>query len=146
MVRAGRIGEVAQYCEADVANTYRLWLVYELFRGAITTEQLTFSEAQRAEFIRTRKADNPHLSATLGRATETGFITPCLRSMAIAKGKLILAGDSRERSTFGGQKAASTLAASHVQSIAPLLAQGEGLRGSDKGTAHVRSDPRHPGS
>jgi predicted PolB exonuclease-like 3'-5' exonuclease len=39
MVRAGRINEVAQYCEADVLNTYRLWLVYELFRGTITTEQ-----------------------------------------------------------------------------------------------------------
>jgi hypothetical protein len=43
MVRAGLISEVAQYCEADVVNTYRLWLVYELFRGAITTEQLAFS-------------------------------------------------------------------------------------------------------
>jgi predicted PolB exonuclease-like 3'-5' exonuclease len=43
MIRAGRIGEVAQYCEADVVNTYRLWLVYELFRGNITAKQLAFS-------------------------------------------------------------------------------------------------------
>jgi predicted PolB exonuclease-like 3'-5' exonuclease len=69
MVRAGRIDEVAHYCEADVVNTYRLWLVYELFGGAITAEQLAFSEAQAAEFIRTRKADNP-LAATLSRDTE----------------------------------------------------------------------------
>jgi predicted PolB exonuclease-like 3'-5' exonuclease len=63
MVAAGRITEVAQYCESDVLNTYRLWLVYELFRGAITADQLAFSEAQAADFVRTRKPDNPHLAA-----------------------------------------------------------------------------------
>jgi 3'-5' exonuclease len=68
MVEAGRIAEVAQYCESDVLNTYRLWLVYELFRGAVTPEQLDFSEAQAAEFIRTRKSDNPHLAASMDTA------------------------------------------------------------------------------
>ena len=29
--------EVARYCESDVLNTYRVWLVYELFRGSIRT-------------------------------------------------------------------------------------------------------------
>jgi hypothetical protein len=110
MVRAGRISQVAQYCEADVVNTYRLWLVYDLFRGALTAEQLAFSEAEAAEFIRTRKADNPHLSATV---TYTGrrSLVLCLRSMSIAEATLMLAGDSRQRSSFGGQKAASTLLA-----------------------------------
>jgi len=32
MVLAGQIEEVAHYCESDVLNTYRVWLVYELFR------------------------------------------------------------------------------------------------------------------
>jgi len=59
MVQAGRIAEVAQYCESDVLNTYRLWLVYELFRGAITAEQLAFSETQAADFVRNRKSDTP---------------------------------------------------------------------------------------
>ena len=68
MVQAGRIAEVAQYCESDVLNTYRLWLVYELFRGGITSEQLHFSEAQAAEFVRSRKSDNPHLAASVGSA------------------------------------------------------------------------------
>jgi 3'-5' exonuclease len=36
MVLAGQIEEVARYCESDVLNTYRVWLVYELFRGSIT--------------------------------------------------------------------------------------------------------------
>ena len=66
MVRAGRIQEVAQYCESDVLNTYRLWLTYELFRGTITAEQLAFSEAQAREFIRTRKSENPHLRGAVG--------------------------------------------------------------------------------
>ncbi len=44
MVQAGQIAEVARYCESDVLNTYRVWLVYELFRGAITEQQLNWSE------------------------------------------------------------------------------------------------------
>jgi predicted PolB exonuclease-like 3'-5' exonuclease len=65
MVAAGRIDEVSQYCESDVLNTYRLWQVYELFRGNVIAEQLAFSEAQASEFVRTRKADNPHLAASM---------------------------------------------------------------------------------
>ena len=29
----GRIKMIADYCETDVVNTYRVWLRYELFRG-----------------------------------------------------------------------------------------------------------------
>jgi hypothetical protein len=39
MVLAGQIEEVARYCESDVLNTYRAWLVYELFRGSITAKE-----------------------------------------------------------------------------------------------------------
>lgn len=42
--RAGRIQEIAAYCVSDVVNTYRLWLRYELFRGALTEEQFEASE------------------------------------------------------------------------------------------------------
>jgi len=38
MVLAGQIEEVALYCESDVLNTYRVWLIYELFRGSITAK------------------------------------------------------------------------------------------------------------
>jgi 3'-5' exonuclease len=31
--REGRIREIAEYCESDVVNTYRVWLRHELFRG-----------------------------------------------------------------------------------------------------------------
>ena len=68
MVRACQIEEVARYCETDVFNTFRVWLVYELFRGAITGEQLAWSEAQILEFVANRKAANPHLCAAVGIA------------------------------------------------------------------------------
>src|SRR5262249_38406113 len=64
MVRAGRIKEVAQYCETDVLNTYRLWLIYELFRGTITPDQLAFSEVQARQFVSGRT--NPHLLLSVG--------------------------------------------------------------------------------
>src|SRR5690348_18320579 len=44
MVRAGQIEEVARYCESDVLNTFRVWLVYELFRGVVTAGQFDWSE------------------------------------------------------------------------------------------------------
>jgi predicted PolB exonuclease-like 3'-5' exonuclease len=62
MVRTGQIEEVARYCESDVLNTYRVWLVYELFRGAISGEQLARSQGQIREFVANRKATNPHLN------------------------------------------------------------------------------------
>jgi predicted PolB exonuclease-like 3'-5' exonuclease len=70
MVLAGQIEEVARYCETDVLNTYRVWLVYELFRGAITSEQLDWSERQIREFVTNRKFFNIHLPAALGIVVE----------------------------------------------------------------------------
>ena len=72
MVRAGQIEEVARYCETDVLNTYRVWLVYELFRGSITAEQLAWSEAQIRDFVASRKTTNRHLCAAIGIITGTG--------------------------------------------------------------------------
>ena len=66
MLRAGQIEEVGPYCETDVVNTYRVWLVYDQFRGAITAKELDWSEAQICEFVASRKTANPHLSAAVG--------------------------------------------------------------------------------
>jgi predicted PolB exonuclease-like 3'-5' exonuclease len=68
MVLAGKIDEVSRYCESDVLNTYRIWLIYELFRGAITAAQLDWSEVQIRDFVTTKKSGNPHLSVTFGNA------------------------------------------------------------------------------
>jgi 3'-5' exonuclease len=65
-VRAGQIEEVARYCETDVLNTYRVWLVYELFRGSVTDKQLEWSEAQIREFVASRRTINSHLCAAVG--------------------------------------------------------------------------------
>jgi predicted PolB exonuclease-like 3'-5' exonuclease len=66
MVLAGQIEEVARYCESDVLNTYRVWLIYELFRGSITAQELGWSDAQIREFVRTHKSANQHLCAAMG--------------------------------------------------------------------------------
>ena len=49
--RAGRIKEVADYCETDVVNTYRAWLRYELFRGNLSLKEHDQSEANLVERI-----------------------------------------------------------------------------------------------
>ena len=46
-------------------NTYRVWLVYELFRGSITAEQLAWCEKQMRDFVASRSSNNPHLRATV---------------------------------------------------------------------------------
>jgi Predicted 3'-5' exonuclease related to the exonuclease domain of PolB len=69
MVQAGQIDEVARYCESDVLNTYRVWLVYELFRGSITRQELDWSEVQTRDFVASRKSTNPLLSKSVGRAS-----------------------------------------------------------------------------
>jgi 3'-5' exonuclease len=68
MVLAGQIAEVARYCESDVLNTYRVWLVYQLFRGSITAQELDWSETQICDFVAKRKTANSHLSASPGTA------------------------------------------------------------------------------
>jgi predicted PolB exonuclease-like 3'-5' exonuclease len=66
MFLAGQIEEVAQYCESDVLNTYRVWLVYELFCGSITAKEIHWSESQIRDFVASRKSANPHLCAAVG--------------------------------------------------------------------------------
>ena len=41
---AGRINEIADYCQSDVVNTYRLWLRHELFRGRLTQDEFEYSD------------------------------------------------------------------------------------------------------
>ncbi len=71
MMLAGQIEEVARYCESDVLNTYRVWLIYELFRGSITAKELDWSEAQIRDFVAARKTVNPHLRAAVGIAASS---------------------------------------------------------------------------
>ena len=61
--REGRVKEIADYCETDVVNTYRVWLRYELFRGRLTESEHAASEENLTTFIQTRATTKPHLGA-----------------------------------------------------------------------------------
>jgi 3'-5' exonuclease len=61
-VKDGRIVEVSQYCEADVINTYRIWLLHELFRGVLTTDQHQLSETSLHTYISKYLSTKPYLA------------------------------------------------------------------------------------
>jgi predicted PolB exonuclease-like 3'-5' exonuclease len=73
--RNGRIQDIADYCETDIVNTYRVWLRYELFRGKLTEKELEASEANLGDYIKAQSNTKPHLvdhSATGGSAGALG--------------------------------------------------------------------------
>src|SRR5450631_4070156 len=63
--RDGRIREIAEYCESDVVNTYRIWLRYELFRGRLSVGEFQASEANLVDFIKARGSTKPDLTDLL---------------------------------------------------------------------------------
>ena len=69
----GKIKEIADYCETDIVNTYRIWLRYELFRGRLTPLQFQFSEQKLGEFIKARRNTKPHLNGIVGVSIEIGI-------------------------------------------------------------------------
>ncbi|HEY1362961.1 MAG TPA: ribonuclease H-like domain-containing protein [Xanthobacteraceae bacterium] len=56
----GRIREIADYCERDVVNTYRIWLRYELFRARLSDAEFQASEACVIDLTRSRQGAKPH--------------------------------------------------------------------------------------
>jgi predicted PolB exonuclease-like 3'-5' exonuclease len=63
--RDGHIREIAEYCESDVLNTYRVWLRYELFRGRLSDAEFQRSEANLADFVTARGNTKPHLTCLM---------------------------------------------------------------------------------
>jgi predicted PolB exonuclease-like 3'-5' exonuclease len=59
--REGKIREIAEYCETDVLNTYRVWLRYELFRGRLTEAAHQAGELNLIEFVRRHEKTKQHL-------------------------------------------------------------------------------------
>jgi putative ABC transport system substrate-binding protein len=55
------VREIAEYCESDVLNTYRVWLRYELFRGRLCDADFQVSEACLVDFVKARGTTQPHL-------------------------------------------------------------------------------------
>jgi predicted PolB exonuclease-like 3'-5' exonuclease len=62
-VNEGRIAEVAAYCESDVVNTYRVFLIHELFTGRLTSETLAESEDDLRNYLAARVATKAHYAA-----------------------------------------------------------------------------------
>jgi predicted PolB exonuclease-like 3'-5' exonuclease len=62
----GRIREIADYCETDVVNTYRVWLRHELFCGRLTADGIQASAASLGEYIRARSDFKLHLMSLVG--------------------------------------------------------------------------------
>lgn len=63
LVERGGVAEIAAYCETDVVNTYRVWLIYELFRGRLDNEGDAASEGALRDFLRASGGAKPYLSA-----------------------------------------------------------------------------------
>jgi len=63
--RDGRIKEIAEYCETDVINTYRVWLRYELFRGKMTKQSYEMSEANLESLLKSRHNTTPQTIKTI---------------------------------------------------------------------------------
>ena len=61
--REGRTKEIADYCETDIVNTYRVWLRYELFRGRLGPAEYEASNRRLSEHILARQDTKPHLKA-----------------------------------------------------------------------------------
>jgi predicted PolB exonuclease-like 3'-5' exonuclease len=62
MLQEGKIEEVAAYCETDLINTYRIWLLYEVFRGVLSSDGLDNSEQQLREYVTSHADSKPHLA------------------------------------------------------------------------------------
>jgi 3'-5' exonuclease len=72
--REGRNREIADYCESDVVNTYRVWLRYELFRGRLSDAAFQASEANLIDFIKGRGNAKPHLADLVKETTNCGLL------------------------------------------------------------------------
>ena len=72
--REGRIREIADYCESDVLNTYRVWLRYELFRGGLSYEGSRASEDNLTQFIAVRGNTKPHLAYMIAPAPSNSTV------------------------------------------------------------------------
>ena len=60
--RDGHISAIAEYCESDVLNAYRIWLRYELFNGRLPEAAFQASEANLIEFVKARGNIKSHLT------------------------------------------------------------------------------------
>ncbi len=56
----GKIAEIRNYCETDVANTFLLYLVYQHHTGTISSENFLKIRQDLANFLRKNSDKKPH--------------------------------------------------------------------------------------
>ena len=77
MFDAGRVGEIRDYCETDVLNTYLVYLRYQLTRGIISPESHNSAIEDVISMIELEKTERPHLGDFMdawGKACENKFL------------------------------------------------------------------------
>jgi Predicted 3'-5' exonuclease related to the exonuclease domain of PolB len=83
LVLSGQIDEVSRYCESDVMNTYRVWLVYELFRGAITAGERQIRDFVQPEDVKSlsvhRSGYDRHLTRSVAVVHRRALAACCQR-------------------------------------------------------------------
>lgn len=77
MFAEGRVGEIRDYCETDVLNTYLVYLRYQLTRGRTTKEGYNRAVADVITLIEAERDERPHLGAFLdawGESSNNKFL------------------------------------------------------------------------
>jgi 3'-5' exonuclease len=80
MVHAGRIAEVAAYCETDIVATYLVFLRYALIVGELSSKAYELSLVSLRDFLAARIAKRPHLSAYVEALAMVGPAVPLSES------------------------------------------------------------------
>ncbi len=74
---AGKIGEIRDYCETDVINTYLVYLRHQHHTGTLSTEAYNRAIADIIALIEAEGAERPHLNAFMeawGEASGNNFL------------------------------------------------------------------------
>ena len=77
MFDEGRVGEIRDYCETDVLNTYLVYLRYQLTRGRTTKESYNRAVADVIALIEAERETRPHLGQFLdawGESSNNQFL------------------------------------------------------------------------
>ncbi|MES2677586.1 MAG: 3'-5' exonuclease [Pseudomonadota bacterium] len=62
---AGKLKEIRDYCETDVANTYLLYLHYQHHIGTLSTENFMQAQEDLANYLASEGEERPHLQEFL---------------------------------------------------------------------------------
>ncbi|WP_315385311.1 3'-5' exonuclease [Microvirgula aerodenitrificans] len=62
----GRINDIRDYCETDAANTYLVFLRFQLLRGALSPDEYAAEVGRVRDWVAQQAGDHPHWQAFVG--------------------------------------------------------------------------------